>query len=143
MFLGSSDHVLDDKGRTSLPKDFREQLSKAGQKVYITAKPSCLAIYLEDEFLRLCQDYAELHIESREKLERLHMGNAQLLNIDRQGRILIAPSLRRLARLERDIMFLGVGNRIEIWDRERYTLERDSIAEGYSFHSGNRKDRPR
>jgi MraZ protein len=143
MFLGSSDHVLDDKGRTSLPRDFRQQLAQSGQKAYITAKPGCLAIYLEDEFFRLCQDYAELHIDSREKLERLHVGNAQVLNIDRQGRVLVPPALRRLARLERDIMFLGVGNRIEIWDRDRYTLEQESISQDYSFHAGNRKDRPR
>ena len=141
MFLGSSDHVLDDKGRTSLPKEFRETLG--GQTAYITAKPDCLAIYLEDEFFRLCDEYAELHIDSREKLERMHVGNAQLLNIDKQGRILIPPALRRLARLEREIMFLGVRTRIEVWDRARYTAEQEAIAHDYGFHSGNRKDRGR
>ena len=140
MFLGSSDHVLDDKGRTSLPKDFREILSQESEPAYLTAKPRCLAVYPAEEFQRLCDQYAELHLDSREKLERLHIGNAQRVTIDKQGRITIPPSLRRLAGLEREIMFLGVGRRIEIWDRTRYDAEQQQTADDYAFHTGNRKE---
>ncbi len=140
MFLGSSDHVLDDKGRTSLPKDFRDILSREPEPAFLTAKPRCLAIYSAEEFQRLCDQYADLHIDSRERLERLHIGNAQRLTLDKQGRILISPSLRRLAGLQREIMFLGVGQRIEIWDRSRYDAEQQQTSDEYAYHTGNRKD---
>jgi MraZ protein len=142
-FMGSFDHVLDDKGRASLPREFRKLLAEEAQPAYLTAKPKCLAIYPYDEFHRLRRDYAELHIDSRERLERLHVGNAQLVNVDRQGRILIPPALRRHAGLQRDILFLGVGDRIEIWDRERHAVELQQTSDDYAHHASNRKDRAR
>jgi len=140
-FMGSFDHVLDDKGRTSLPRSFRELLEQ--EPAYLTAKPRCLAIYPAAEFHRLRREYAELHIDSRERLERLHVGNAVPVAIDRQGRILIPPALRRHAGLQREIQFLGIGERIEIWDRARYAADMQQTSDDYAHHTGNLKDRPR
>jgi MraZ protein len=142
-FMGPFDHVLDDKGRTSLPRSFRTTLEQDERPAYLTAKPLCLAIYPYAEFHRLRREYAELHIDSRERLERLHLGNAQPVSLDRQGRILIPPALRRHAGLQRDILFLGLGARIEIWDRARYSAEMQQTSDDYAHHAGNRKDRPR
>jgi len=142
-FMGSFDHVLDDKGRTSLPRAFRATLEAEQRPAYLTAKPLCLAIYPFAEFHRLRREYAELHIDSRERLERLHLGNAQEIAVDRQGRILIPPALRRHAALMRDILFLGVGERIEIWDRGRYAIDQQQTSAEYAQHTGNRKDRMR
>lgn len=139
-FLGSFDHVLDDKGRTSLPRPFRLALEAEARPAYLTAKPHCLAIYPYDEFHRLRREYAELHIDSRERLERLHVGNAQPVQIDRQGRILIPPALRRHAGLQREIQFFGIGDRIEIWDRSRYAADMQQTADDYPHHTANRKD---
>jgi len=142
-FLGAFDHVLDDKGRTSLPRTFRVTLEQEERPAYLTAKPRCLAIYTYAEFHRLRREYAELHIDSRERLERLHLGNAQPLAIDRQGRILIPPALRRHAGLQRDIQFMGIDQRIEIWDRARHSADLQQTSDDYSHHAGNRKDRMR
>jgi MraZ protein len=141
--MGSFDHVLDDKGRTSLPRPFRLVLEAEERPAYLTAKPLCLAIYPFAEFHRLRREYSELHIDSRERLERLHVGNAQPLVIDRQGRILIPPALRRQAGLQRDILFLGVGDRIEIWDRARHAVDLQQTSDDYPHHTENRKDRMR
>ena len=70
------------------------------------------------EFHRLRREYAELHIDSRERLERLHVGNAVPVAIDRQGRILIPPALRRHAGLQREIQFFG----------NQYTITRGDIS---------------
>jgi MraZ protein len=142
-FMGSFDHVLDDKGRTSLPRSFRIALEGEERPAYLTAKPLCLAVYPYDEFHRLRREYADLHIDSRERLERLHLGNAQEVAIDRQGRILIPPALRRHAGLQRDIVFMGVGARIEIWDRTRYAADMQQTSDDYPHHASNRKDRSR
>jgi MraZ protein len=142
-FMGSFDHVLDDKGRTSLPRPFRITLEAEARPAYLTAKPLCLAIYPYEDFHRLRREYAELHIDSQERLERLHVGNAQPVLIDRQGRILIPPALRRHAGLQRDIQFFGIGSRIEIWDRARYASDMQQTADDYPHHTSNRRDRAR
>jgi MraZ protein len=142
-FMGSFDHVLDDKGRTSLPRPFREALEEDPKPAYLTAKPQCLAIYPYAEFHRLRSEYSALHIDSRERLERLHVGNAVPVAIDRQGRILIPPALRRHAGLQREIQFLGIGERIEIWDRARYAADMQQTSDQYAHHAGNLRDRGR
>jgi MraZ protein len=142
-FMGSFDHVLDDKGRTSLPRPFRESLERDERPAYLTAKPRCLVIYPAAEFQRVRSDYAELHIDSRERLQRLHVGNAVPLQIDRAGRILIPPALRRHAGLQREIQFFGIGEYIEIWDRARYAADMQQTSDDYAHHTGNLKDRAR
>src|SRR5262249_29039045 len=122
---------------------FREILEQEARTAYLTAKPHCLAIYPAAEFQRLRREYAELHIDSRERLERLHVGNAVPVAIDRQGRILIPPGLPRHAGLQRDIQFFGIGERIEIWDRTRYAADMQQTSDDYAHHTGNLKDRPR
>ena len=139
MFQGSSDHVLDEKGRTSLPKDFRSIIAQAERPAILTAKNGYLAIYLHADFERLLDSFRDLQISSRERLERLHAPHP--LSLDKQGRLLIPPTLRRHAGLEREIMFLGVNDRIEIWDRARYAAEMQATSGDYDYHAGNLRDR--
>ncbi len=121
MFLGCHDHVLDEKGRTSLPKDFRKQFASLADDPVLTSLDDCLAIYPADAFDRLLAHYSQPGLnQARERLKRLTIGMACRISVDRQGRILIAGRLRELAGLERDIVFTGVGNYIEIWDRSRH-----------------------
>ena len=139
MFRGFFDHVLDEKGRTSLPKDFRSIIAQSGQAAILTAKNGYLAIYLQDAFDHLLRSFDDLQISSRERLLRLHAPHP--LNLDKQGRILIPPTLRRNAGLDREIMSLGVTDHIEIWDRSRYTSDLEGTVADYDFHAGNLKDR--
>ncbi|MCP4007092.1 MAG: division/cell wall cluster transcriptional repressor MraZ [bacterium] len=121
MFLSCFDHVLDEKGRTSLPKSFRKQLSGFSDEPVLTAHSDCLAIYPPDEFERLREHYSQPGLnDARQRLKRLTMGLATLLSVDRQGRILIPARLRELAGLQREIVFLGVDQTIEIWDLARF-----------------------
>ena len=138
MFRGFFDHVLDEKGRTSLPKDFRSIIAQSRQPAILTAKNGYLAIYLQDSFDSLLSQFEELQISSREKLLRLHAPHP--LNLDKQGRILIPPTLRRHAGLDREIMSLGVTHHIEIWDRGRYTADIEGTVANYEILAGNRKD---
>ena len=121
MFTGSHDHVLDDKGRTSLPKEYRELLKRSKGDPWITALPQCLVIVPPQEFEALSIKLSEASrtIEDILRLQRLTLGMAARAPIDKQGRILIPPKLRKWASLERDIVFTGVGKSIEVWDRAR------------------------
>ena len=136
MFLGSFDHVLDDKGRTSLPKEFREKLNSLEGGAFLTAYPECLVILPAEKFEERRQKLAAKdHIGSVQRLQRLIIGMASPCAFDKQGRILIAPKLRQWAELGRDIVFCGVGGEIEIWDRSRHYAELLEARANYSDYT--------
>ena len=143
MFWGSHDHVLDDKGRTSLPKEFREVLQNVEGDAWITAYPQCLAILPASAFQtlkeRLTGDVS--HIDSIQHLQRLILGMAAPCPFDKQGRILIPPKLRKWARLDRDIVFTGLGDKIEIWDRTRHEEELEQTRLNYPVYTEDLRGR--
>lgn len=138
MFFGSHEHVLDEKGRTSLPKEFRDALSRLEGQAWLTAYPHCLAILPEaafsEWFERLSGEHSRIS-DAIQHLRRLIIGMASSCNIDRQGRILIPPSLRSHAGLERDLVFMGVGNEIEIWDKSRHKGEIEHTGANYARYT--------
>ena len=125
VFQGSAEHVLDDKGRTSLPKAFRDILEREDHSPVITCSERCLTIYTADAYesikARLFED--ALPSASIKRKRRLIVGNAQECRVDPQGRILIPPALRRLGKLDREIVFAGIVDQIEIWDRALWQEE--------------------
>ncbi|MFI5314222.1 MAG: division/cell wall cluster transcriptional repressor MraZ [Myxococcota bacterium] len=136
MFWGCHEHVLDEKGRTSLPKEFRDLLTRGSESPWLTAGQHCLSIFPAETFKRLRERLAsEVLNDAAEALERLIVGNATPCSVDRQGRILIPPPLRRRARLEREIVFTGLNDRVEIWDRARYEAAIANTQENYAQHS--------
>ena len=126
MFFGSHVHVLDDKGRTSLPKEFRDTLQGLKGQAWITAYPRWLAILppaaFRDWQRRLTGDGVRLD-DAAQRIRRLILGMAAPCAIDRQGRILIPTPLREHAGIERELVFVGVGDEVEVWDRSRYRAE--------------------
>jgi MraZ protein len=131
-FAGAYEHVLDEKGRTSLPKEFRAQL--AGPKPpWMTALRDCLAIFTAEDFEKLQRRLAEASttIDAIQRLQRLIVGMATPCPFDRQGRILVPPRLREWAFLDREIVFAGVGKRIELWDRGRHRAELEGTRASY------------
>ncbi len=133
MFWGSHDHVLDEKGRTSLPKEFRAQLAAGKRPPWVTALRDCLAVFTAAEFEALQKRLAKASStnDAVQGLQRLINGMATPCNFDRQGRILIPPKLREWAFLEREIVFTGVGSRIELWDRARLRGELERVRQHY------------
>lgn len=143
MFWGCHEHVLDDKGRTSLPKDFRDLLTRGSQLPWLTARSRCLAIYPAERFDAIRARLSDPLNDDAEALERLIIGHATPCSVDRAGRILIPPTLRRRARLEREIVFLGLTDRVEIWDHARYEAEIASAQENEQEHSRFLRGAPR
>ena len=142
MFRGSYDHVLDEKGRTSLPRDFRDTLSGFKGTPVITALRDCLAIYPAEEFeaIEARLSAASSAIDSVQRYQRLFTGMAHPCPFDRQGRILIPQKLRDWAHLERDLVLAGVGRRIEVWDRTRHTADLERTRERYAELTRELKD---
>lgn len=127
IFRGRYEYTIDPKGRVNIPSRFREQLSEAGQEsIVITNYSGCIYAYPSAEWERIEEKLAsKVSSVNRKKnaFVRFFAGGAVEVTPDKQGRILIPPSLRSYAELGRDVVILGMPNRFEIWDRERWDVE--------------------
>lgn len=120
MFLGEHRHALDDKGRVTIPARLREDLGDR----FVVTKGLDHALFLYDlsQWDRLVAGINLLPFTQADAraFARLFLAGATEVEVDRQGRILLAPALRAHARLERDTVILGVGHRVEIWATETW-----------------------
>ena len=124
MFYGEHEHSLDKKGRLILPAKFREA-AKANyiEKFYITrGLDSCLFMFAEEEWKAQETKFKSMPFTKSQsrKFNRLYFSGAQEVIFDKQGRVLVPRYLKDYAGIKRDIMIIGVANRIEIWDIDRW-----------------------
>ncbi len=134
MFQGSSSLTLDAKGRLSIPTRHRDALiSDEGGGLTLTRHPDgCLLVYPRSEWEIKRAQIAAFPMRAR-SLQRLLLGYAQDVQMDGSGRILIAPELREVAGLQREVMLLGLASHFELWDKARWEQrEAEDIAEGMS-----------
>lgn len=137
MFRGVATLNLDSKGRLAVPSRHREfLLSYCGGRLVITADPSkCLLIYpLPDwePIERKLNSLSSFNPQTR-SLQRLLVGNAGDAELDSAGRILVAPSLRQFAGLEKSVVLVGQGNKFELWDEEKWNQQ---MSEALVFRDG-------
>ena len=131
MFRGRYEHTIDSKGRISIPSKFREVLKeKYEDRLVVTNYDGCLVAYPIPEWEEL---EVKLLDQPRMKPEiksfmRFFYSSAVECSLDRQGRILIPPTLRAYAKLEKDVVSIGTLKTIEIWSRENWA-EEESRAE--------------
>jgi MraZ protein len=136
MFIGEYEHVLDVKNRTSIPAKFREML---GEKCIITkGLDNCLFIYPLKEWGILEEKLKVLPLTNKDAraFTRFFFSCANEIEFDKQGRFVIPASLKVYANLTKEIVVIGVSNRIELWDKEKWcnynspdNLDPDDIAE--------------
>ena len=123
MFRGRFEHNVDAKGRVSLPAKYRDILSSNyNDRLVITNYDSCLIAYPYDEWVTLEENFRQYSImqEDVEVFMHYFISGATECTIDKLGRILIPPILRKHAGLEREIVFVGMITRIQIWDKQRW-----------------------
>ncbi len=136
MFGGENLTTVDSKGRTSIPVRFREILEGnfADSRIVITKSSPVdfgdgsygrgLSVYPRSEWQELEKKIQEneggLPLAQLNSLKRLVIGPAQECSADKLGRVLIPPALRAHAALERELYFVGMGRRFDIWSRETY-----------------------
>lgn len=132
MFQGSSALTLDAKGRISIPTRHRDALiSQVEGRLTLTRHPDgCLLVYPRSVWEQRRAQIAAFPMGAR-PLQRLLLGNAQDVDMDGSGRILIAPELRTAAGLTRDTMLLGMGSHFELWDAAEWSRrEAEDLAKG-------------
>lgn len=123
MFRGRFEHAVDPKGRVSIPSKFREILvTNYDERLILTNFDGCLWGYPVSEWQAIEEKVAALPQFKPEvkALQRVFISAATECSIDKQGRILIPPTLRDYAGITKDLVFAGMTKRIEVWSAERW-----------------------
>jgi len=125
MFRGSFEHAIDDKGRLSIPARYREILKRRRERELVLVDlifDTCIAAYPIKAWQQI-----EHNLLNRGNSDKRFREYARLISahavespVDSQGRILVPPQLREAAHLRRDVVIVGVLDKIEIWSRERW-----------------------
>ena len=120
MFMGEYQHTLDSKGRLILPAKIRDGLGDT----FIATRglDNCIFIYTQEEWSLFEAKLKQLPLvkpEARAFVRYMFSGAAEL-EADKQGRILLPSNLREYAKLEKDVVVMGVSSRVEIWSRENW-----------------------
>ena len=130
MFRGVNSINLDAKGRMAMPARYRDQLqSQCGGHLVATIDTSarCLLLYPIhewEEIQRKIESLPSFNPQSR-RVQRLLIGHATDLELDNSGRILLPLALRNFAGLEKHVALIGQGKKLELWDLDSWTSERD------------------
>jgi len=114
---GKYKHTVDPKGRLFVPSKLRDEL---GEAFYVTlGLDHCLSVYTEAGWQAILDKYNALPISQARKM-RFLFANAAKCEPDAQGRIVLPQKLRAYAHLEKDVVVIGVSNRAEIWNAEKW-----------------------
>ena len=120
MLIGEFEHSLDAKGRLIMPAKLREAI---GDKFVVTkGLDGCLFAFSIEEWSNFEEKLKSLPLSNRNSREftRFFLSGATECEIDKQGRFLIPNNLRTAANLDKDAVIIGVGTRLEIWNKETW-----------------------
>ena len=140
MFIGEYEHSVDAKGRLIMPAKLKGDI---GEKFVVTkGLDGCLFAYSLDEWSNFEEKLKALPLTNKNARDfvRFFLSGAIECEIDKQGRFLISSNLRSYAILEKEVVIIGVGTRIEIWNREKWkdyssddNISADEIAENMTM----------
>ena len=140
MLIGEYEHSLDAKGRLIMPAKIREDI---GEKFIITkGLDGCLFGFSQNECANFEEKLKTLPLTNKNARDfvRFFLSGAIECEIDKQGRFLIASNLREYSNLEKEAVIIGVGTRIEIWNKEKWktynsdeNISADEIAENMTM----------
>lgn len=123
MYIGSYNHNLDSKNRLSIPKKWQTTIGKS--LIITSGLDGSLFVYDKKSWeiiLKNINNLSFLDKDSR-NFSRFLLANAFEVDIDTHGRILISENLKLLAKLNIEIILVGVGDRIEIWDKDIFNTQ--------------------
>lgn len=124
-FIGSFEHAIDDKGRLSVPSQFREVLAGSQDEYLVVTRfrvdrHPCLHVYPASEWRsllkRLDGQYGRFATQAA-MFTRAYVQIAARVSMDSHGRILVPPKLRELAKLARDVVTIGGVGFFQVWDQ--------------------------
>ena len=128
MLMGEFEHTLDAKGRISMPAKLRKDMGDA----FILTKglDGCLFAFSSEEWLNFETKLKSLPLSDKNarNFVRFFLAGATECEIDKQGRFLIPGNLRQAANLEKEAVIIGVGTRLEIWNKSTWKSKDEEIS---------------
>lgn len=125
MFIGEYNHSVDTKGRMNVPAKFREDL---GERFFMTkGLDNCLFMFPETEWRVFEDKLKQLPLTNRNAraFVRLFFAGATECTLDKQGRVNIPQTLRDHGEIEKDVIVIGVGTRVELWSTTNWNSYND------------------
>ena len=127
-FVGEFEHTLDPKGRIIVPSKYRDPL---GNKVYLVKswEEECVYLFPGEEWERIMRDYLaniSPFDEEGQEFKRSLASDVEDVEVDKQGRVFIPQKLRMHAGIESAVTILGVLDRLEIWDSNRWKKQKEA-----------------
>lgn len=140
MLIGEYEHSADAKGRLIMPSKLKQDLGES----FIVTKglDSCLFVFSLTEWSNFEEKLKTLPLTNKNARDfvRFFLSGATECELDKQGRFLISANLRQYASLEKDVVIIGVGTRLEIWNKEKWqeysneeNISADEIAENMTM----------
>lgn len=127
MLIGEYEGKIAEKNRIALPLKFRNELS--GSLIISRGYEDCLIILDEERWIKLVKGIEVKPFLNRSVREtkRFILGGASEIDLDLQGRFIIPSTLKKYARLEKEIVFIGIGDWVEIWDLTTWNVKLESL----------------
>lgn len=120
MLIGEYHHNIDEKGRLIIPAKFREEIGNS----FVVTKglDGCLFVYSLIEWEKMVNKLKKLPFTKKDArtFSRFFLASATVCEFDRQGRINLMNSLTLYAGLKKECAIIGVNDRLEIWDLEKF-----------------------
>ena len=132
MFIGEYHHTIDEKGRLIIPSKFREEL---GEKFIITRGiENCLFVYSLSSWEKITQRLESLPFTKKDARQfvRFFLSGATTAEFDKQGRVNITSPLISYAKLQKECVVIGTGDRLEIWSQDDWNDFFDSASNNMS-----------
>jgi MraZ protein len=132
MFQGETAITVDDKGRLAIPTASREQVARGGNRLVVTYNPyeaGCLWLYPESAWEKVRDQVNALPNAKRvhRNLQLKLVGAATVVEPDSNGRIVVPPSHRNAAGIEKKAVLLGMGNKFELWSEQAHLAQIQSL----------------
>ena len=137
MYFGSFTHNLDEKGRLMIPRKMREEL---GYKVYIMKGfEGSLSLYNEERYQKLVEEFSRLSFNQSKVRDylRLQFASTYEMEIDKLGRVQIPTALLTKYNISKEVLVLGIGDHIEVWDKAKYEEYENSIRDEFESIAEN------
>ena len=128
MFQGETAITVDDKGRMAIPTAYRDEVARGGNRLVVTYNPyeaGCLWLYPEAEWQRVRDQVNALPNAKRvhRNLQLKLVGAATLVEPDGNGRLVLPPTHRAMAGLEKKVVLLGMGGKFELWSEQAHAAQ--------------------